>query len=164
MVNKTSLIFGSLVVGLLAYLLFFNSPTTHIIKFSDQNPQQSSGLVKLAGDKSPYYTFNNTEYQKAISENKVILLHFYANWCGICRAEQTSALRAFNALNVEGMVGFRVNFGDSETDSFEEALAREFNVPYQHTKVIVKNGEVLLKDLNAWNEIVFTQKINEVLS
>ena len=95
----------------------------------------------LAGSTTPYIVFNKEDYDKAIDENKIILLYFYANWCPICLSEQKEVFAAFDELNREDVIGFRVNYRDSDVDDFEEELAKEHGITYQHTKVIIQNGE-----------------------
>lgn len=111
-----------------------------------------SGEV-IAGTSAPLINFNQTDYQKAIKSNKLVVLYFYANWCPICARETREALYpAFNDINSNNIVGFRVNFNDSETDNNEKQLAQQFGITYQHTKVFVKNGQTLLTSGQEWNK------------
>ena len=69
---------------------------------------------------------------------------------------------AFSQLSDEGIVGFRVNYNDNETDENEKQLAREFGVAYQHTKVLIKNGKRLLKAPESWSSAgIYLSKINQ---
>ena len=106
----------------------------------------------LAGTTSRYLEFNQEDYDKALKENKKILLYFYANWCPICKAEQPNTFAAFNELKYPNLVGFRVNFRDSDTDPDEDALAEEFGVSYQHTKIILKDGQKVGKWPDSWDK------------
>lgn len=117
----------------------------------------------LAGLSSPYLAFTKTDYDKALAENKIIFLDFYANWCPICRAETPVLQEGFNGLKTDKIIGFRVNFNDTETDSDEKALAKQFSVPYQHFKVILKDGKTVLTDADSWDTQTFATKINSVL-
>ncbi|MBI3619685.1 thioredoxin family protein [Candidatus Roizmanbacteria bacterium] len=95
----------------------------------------------LAGKLSPYLAFNQTDYDKALKSRKVIFLDFYANWCPICRSEEPELEAGFNSLTTDKVVGFRVNWQDSDTDDNERKLAQEFGITTQMTKIILKDGK-----------------------
>lgn len=116
----------------------------------------------LAGSESPYLAFTKEDYQKALDEDKTILLYFYANWCPTCRAEQPHTEGAFNELQDENIVGFRVNYKDSDTEQAEEDLAREFGISYQHTKVILKDGQQVLKAPDSWDKARYLEELRKV--
>ncbi len=118
---------------------------------------------RLAGTTTPYLEFNQEDYEKALKENKVILLYFYASWCPICQAEQPETFAAFDELNNEKVVGFRVNYKDSDTDAAEIALAQQFGITYQHTKVIIKDGERVLKAPDSWDKERYLTEINKLV-
>lgn len=107
---------------------------------------------RLAGTVTSYLEFTQSDYDQAVAAGNIIVLDFYANWCPICRAEEPALFSSFNALNDPNVVGFRVNYNDDDTDDAEDALADQFGVTYQHTKVIVRNGQVELKTQNTWDE------------
>lgn len=118
----------------------------------------------LAGSTAaaPLYDFNKADYDKAIAQKRNILLYFYANWCPECKIEIPILYETFNHLSKNDynfVVGFRVNFNDSDTDSDEVALARELGVAYQHTKVLVKNGQRVLKSPETWDAARYLKEI-----
>jgi len=117
-----------------------------------------SGEV-LAGSASPLLDFNESDYQKAIASDKLVALYFYANWCPSCKIEFPKMQSAFDELSGDNVVGFRVNYNDNQTDKAEKALAKEFGVAYQHTKVFVKNGERVLKSPETWDKSRYTSEI-----
>ena len=124
--------------------------------------QAYSGTV-LAGKTTIYLEFNKADYDTAIAENKVILLYFYADWCPICKEEQVSLHDAFNEMDYNNLVGFRVNYRDSGVDNFEEALAKEHGITYQHTKVIIKDGQRVLKAPDSWEKERYLEEIKKVI-
>ncbi len=117
----------------------------------------------LSGSSSPFLEFTKEDYEKAKAEGKVILLDFYATWCPICRAEEPEINEGFNALTTNQVVGFRVNFNDPDTDDDERALAKEFNIPYQHTKVIVVSGKEVSRSSDTWEKEDLLNAVNSAL-
>ncbi|MBI4130314.1 thioredoxin family protein [Candidatus Roizmanbacteria bacterium] len=114
----------------------------------------------LAGSSSPYLAFTKADYEKALAEGKIVFLDFYANWCPICRGEAPDIEAGFNQLTTDQIVGFRVNYKDSETDADEKALAEQFDIPYQHTKVILRNGQEITRSGEVWDTEQFLENIN----
>ncbi len=138
---------------------FFNQGESSEIE-AGQRIEGYSGKV-LAGTKTPYLDFNKADYNKALSENKTILLYFYATWCPICKEEQKKTIGAFNELNKENFIGFRVNYNDGDTDADERELAKQFGISYQHTKIIIKSGKQVLKAPDSWNKERYIEEINK---
>ena len=117
----------------------------------------------LAGtETTKYLEFNKADYEKALKEKKKILLYFYANWCPICKKEQLDTFAAFNEVSDPDLVGFRVNFRDSDTDADETNLAKDFGVSYQHTKVILKDGQRVLKAPDSWDKQRYLDEISKI--
>ncbi|MDA2935919.1 thioredoxin family protein [Patescibacteria group bacterium AH-259-L05] len=121
-----------------------------------------SGTI-LAGSLSPFFDFTKTDYDTALKSNKLIVLYFYADWCPICKEELPHLYSAFNELTSDTVIGFRVNYKDRETDADEKNLAKEFGVPYQHTKVFIKNGKKILKSPEVWDKGRYLTEINKAL-
>jgi len=128
----------------------------------DTSIQDSFTGALLAGSETPLLDFTKSDYDKALASKKIIVLYFYANWCPICKAEFPKMQSAFNSFSSNEIVGFRVNFNDNETDQYEKDLARQFGVAYQHTKVILKDGERVLKSPESWEESRYISEINMV--
>ena len=118
----------------------------------------------LAGTTSPYLVFNKTDYDKALSSGKIVFLDFYANWCPICRDEAPELKSGFDSLTSDKVVGFRVNYNDSDTDADEKKLASQFSIPYQHTKVILKNGKEVTRSSESWDKATFLKTINDLVN
>lgn len=106
--------------------------------------------------------FNKADYEKAVASGKLVTLFFFANWCPICAEEFPKMEEAFRQLSGD-VVGFRVNYNDTQTDAYEKQLASEFGVAYQHTKVFVKGGERILKAPDTWDTARFISEITNAL-
>lgn len=124
--------------------------------------ENSYGTV-IAGSSSPFVEFTREGYEKALADGKIIFLNFYANWCPVCRVEVPIIDSGFNGLTSGRIVGFRVNFKDSDTDEDENNLAKEFNVPYQHTKIFLVNGQEVDRYPNQWNKEDFDAAFSKYL-
>ncbi len=122
--------------------------------------QSFQGRV-IAGVSAPFIEFNKADYEAAKKADKVIVLDFYANWCPICRAEAPDIQAGFNSLTTDNVVGFRVNYKDDETDADEVALAKQYGINYQHTKVILKDGKQVLKTGEIWNKETLIKEITK---
>lgn len=77
---------------------------------------------------------NREEFEKARKEEGLILLDFYADWCGPCRMV-APVVEEVSQLREDVLVG-KINVDD------EEALAREFGIVSIPTLIVLKNGQV----------------------
>ena len=136
-------------------------PIGHGLSQSENAAANKESKV-LAGNEAKYMEFSKKEYDQALKNNKKILLNFYANWCPLCAKEQPEAFAAFNEIHNSDIIGFRVNYKDSETDVDEENLAREFGITYQHTKVILVDGKKVLKSPDSWDKQRYLDELAKV--
>jgi len=118
----------------------------------------------LAGKSAPLIDYNKEDYDAAVKSDKLVALYFVANWCPICKVELPKLYAAFNELTTDKVIGFQVNYNDSDTDANEKALASQFGVAYQHTKVFLKNGQRILKSPESWSKEQHLSEINKALA
>lgn len=184
--NKTILIIVGIVVvvavGWFVYSMISPSSNTHMTEdkmMKDESMMEGDSMMEkdedammdegsygtvIAGTSSPFVEFNKDGYEKALSDGKIVFLDFYANWCPICRVEAPIIDSGFNGFTTEDIVGFRVNFNDSDTDSDEKKLAEEFNIPYQHTKVLLVDGKEVARSQEQWNASDFSEFFGKVVN
>ena len=151
---------------LIAILLLF------VVGCTPQQPQQptvseTTPTVEnniLSEGASPVLDFNKADYDEALNSDKLVVLYFYAKWCPLCQAEVPKFYEAMQEIDSEEVIGFRVNFKDDDTDDNETALAREFGVAYQHTKVFLLNGERVLKAPDSWDKDRYITEINTYIN
>jgi thioredoxin 1 len=86
------------------------------------------------GEPVPESTNVEAEYELAISEGKDVFVDFFAPWCSICVANQTSIEAAFEAVNNPDLVKITVDY---DSDTFFKA---KFDVFQQSTYILVPNG------------------------
>ena len=115
----------------------------------------------LSGKKSKLLDFNKSDYDAALRTEKLIIIYFYADWCPVCQAELPNLYAAFNELEADNVIGFRVNFNDDQTDLDEKNLAREFGVSYQHAKIFISKGQRVLKAADPWQKNQYLEKFKE---
>lgn len=109
---------------------------------------------------TPIIEFNRADYEAAVAAGRLVVVTFYANWCPICASQQPEHFRAMRQLSNPDVVAFRANYKDSDTDSEEEDIAREFGIAFQDTKVIVKNGQRVVKSTEFWSADKYLNEIN----
>lgn len=155
--NKLLVLFIAVIVLVLGAIIVLNNqkqtatPSEEKIVSKEKKIEGYSGKV-LAGNSSPFLEFEKGDYEKALKSDKIILLDFYANWCPICRAEVPGLHGGFDSLTTDKLIGFRVNFNDSDTDNDEKQLAKDLSVPYQHTKIFIKNGLEVSRFVDQWDK------------
>lgn len=160
---KVLIFFASLIIIAVAGYYFSRPKMVGQMTAEGGSTPEKGGEI-LAGKLAPLINFKKTDYEAAVKSDKLVVLYFYANWCPICKEEVSNALYpTFNELTTDRVIGFRINYNDSETDDNERNLAREFGVAYQHTKVFLKNGQRVLKSPEQWDKSRYLEEINKAL-
>lgn len=73
-------------------------------------------------------------FSQIISNNKISLIDFYADWCGPCKAMSSHIEQLHEKIGEEFNIG-KVNVEDNAI------LSTQFNIRNLPTVIILKNGE-----------------------
>lgn len=91
-----------------------------------------------------YVQYSKAGYEQIKDQRHV--LFFYANWCPICKPADAEFQAKMSQIP-DDIILVRVNYNDTQTDADEQALADKYGITYQHTFVLLENGQVAKK----WN-------------
>lgn len=134
-----------IVVVTSGFLLFNQTANTpKSLSENDSTPSaKTATTVKTAN--SRYIPFTQEVFESSFPGTRV--LFFYASWCPTCRPADADFAQNADKIPSDIQV-IRVNYNDSDTDSFEKDLARKYGVTYQHTFVQIDSAG---NQLTIWN-------------
>jgi len=116
----------------------------------------------IAGDVSKYYDWDKAKFDQAVAEDKTVYLEFYASWCSSCKTQEAHLKAGFEQLDDPNVVGFKIHYNDPQTTPEHKALAQQYQIAYQMTKIILKGGEVVLKSPEPWEKDRFLEEMRKI--
>lgn len=121
-------------------------------KDADVTENKIEALV-VRDSPSIYKNYSKEDYDKAIKENRILVLFFTSNWCDECIFQDKINKEVFEELNLDGVVGLTIHILDSETTTETDSLAKKFEVKKENTFVFLdKKGAVNLKYVGELNK------------
>jgi len=95
---------------------------------------------------------NKAQFKQAVADNKLVLVDFYATWCGPCKM-MAPVIEEINQEMSESVKVLKVDV-DQEGD-----LAREYKITAIPTLVLIKSGKLVyssmgFKPKNAIQELI----------
>src|SRR5262245_6416761 len=94
-------------------------------------PTLTPAPAAVVGAPAPDFTLKNLSGNSVTLSNlkgQVVLINFWATWCGPCRVEMPAIQRRYDAFKDQGLAVLAVNFDEPITDV--SAFARSLNLTF----------------------------------
>ncbi len=149
------------------YSNYYKIRETHVKAYT--NPNQKKAVRSDTGKLAPNIELEDPDgVEKTLYElrGKVVLIDFWASWCGPCRRENPNVVKAYNKYNDLGFEVFSVSL-DSSRDKWVKAIEddgliwdyhvsdlKKWNTPYKepdsynfngipHTVLVGRDGNII---------------------
>lgn len=97
---------------------------------------------------------NKNEFEQIISSNELVVIDFFATWCGPCK------MLSPVIENVESLI-HDVKFVKVDIDQFND-LASQYKIQSVPTLVFLKNGQEVMKSIGYLDEDALIEKIKSL--
>ena len=102
------------------------------------------------------YAITDQNWEDLIKNNKYVVMDFWAEWCGPCRAITPFVEEAAQEMEGKVLIG-KVNIDENPQVTMKFAIK---NIP---TLIFIKNGEIVNKHVGALRKADLMDKINALL-
>lgn len=97
--------------------------------------------------------FTQSAYEQSVSENQLILIDVFADWCSTCAAQQRVLASYFKQFPESELIIFEVDF-DTQKD-----WVRHFEAPRQSTLVLFRGEQRLWFSVAQTNQSVIFEEL-----
>lgn len=102
---------------------------------------------------------NRQEFDKALKSDKIVLVDFWAEWCGPCKVVSNTLKEVFDDVEIkEKAILVKINV---DLDTVQEIVS-EYSIRNIPTILFFKNGNVADKAVGAQSKQVLIDKINSL--
>lgn len=118
------------------------------VEMANPNQRKSPNSKFIQGDMAPDIVMNDPEgNERKLSDlrGKVVLLDFWASWCGPCRRENPNVVRAYEKYRDQGFEVFSVSL-DSDVNRWKQAIAQDQLVWPNHVSDLQKWRNAAARD------------------
>ncbi len=150
--KKTQVIVSALMIGSFFVACKSKKETTSTIKTESASTSKLNVPEGLnLGNKAPEFSQNNPKGEAirlSSLKGKMVLIDFWASWCGPCRRENPNVVVAYNKFhglafkNADGFEVLSVSL-DNNADAWTKAIAKDGLIWQNH-----------VSDLQLWNNSV----------
>jgi thioredoxin-related protein len=131
---------------------------------ASDSPENSNPIEQQGKGPSTYEPYLKETYDSALSDSRVVVLYFTANWSEECRLQEGVNSQLIAALTDAGVVGLSVHILDSEATLETKALAQKFSVSKEDTIIVLDaEGAVYFRQTGGITSEVLTGAIDEAL-
>jgi thioredoxin 1 len=102
-------------------------------------------------------TLNNQNFESTLQQNSVVLVDFYADWCGPCQALAPTLEKVSQKFDGKAIIG-KVNV------DINPELSQEFQVRSIPALFYVKNGKIVDKQVGHQSETTISNNITKLIN
>lgn len=123
---------------------------------------QEEILMKEGKMEAPDFTLKTPEGKEiklSMLKGQIVLIDFWASWCGPCRQESPNVVRLYNQYKVDGFTVFSVSL-DENADKWKEAIKKDGLIWPNHGSDL-QGWKTPLTQLYGFNSIPHTVLVNK---
>ena len=101
--------------------------------------------------------FEQAGFTQQLKLGKPVVLHFHADWCPTCRAQQAVLDDLMPLAEFKDLTVYRVNYDK------EKAMLRSYKVHNQSTFIVFKNGKEVTRSTGETDSALIAELLKKAL-